>query len=229
MKDTIVTYGDTVVLQNINWTMRHEENWAVLGANGAGKTTLLSLILADNPQSYANEITLFGKRRGSGESVWDIKQKIGWVSPELQAFHQKRTPCLNVVCSGFFDSVGLYKTCSPEQIDTAKHWMQSFGISDLAGHPLGTVSVGEQRLVFLARALVKNPLLLIFDELGQGLDYRNRRRILDLLDQLCLQTQVNLIYVTHHYDEMPQAITHVLKLEQGRIREKGQRKDVLGW
>ena len=229
MKNTSVSYGHTRVLHNINWTMRQGENWAVLGANGAGKTTLLSLILADNPQAYANEITLFGKRRGSGESVWDIKRNIGWVSPELQAYHQKQTTCFNAVCSGFFDSVGLYKTCSPEQISMAQHWLSSFGLWHLADHPVGTVSAGEQRLVFLARALVKHPALLVLDEPCQGLDFNNRSRIINLLDQLCLQTPVNLIFVTHHFDEMPQAITHVLKLAQGRIQARGRREDILGW
>lgn len=229
MKDTSVTYGDTIVLHHINWTMKQGENWAVLGTNGAGKTTLLSLILADNPQAYANKITLFGLKRGSGESIWDIKRNIGWVSPELQAFHQKKTTCFNVVCSGFFDSVGLYKSCSPEQENLAKHWMDSFGILALAHRPLGAVSAGEQRLVFLARSLVKNPALLVLDEPCQGLDFSNQTRINNLLDQLCRQTPVNLIYVTHHFKEMPQAITHVLKLEKGRVLASGMRKTILGW
>ncbi len=229
MKDTSVSYDGTYILHGINWTMRQGENWAVLGPNGAGKTTLLSLVLADNPQSYANEITLFGRRRGSGESIWDIKRKIGWVSPELQVYYHGQTTCHNVVCSGFFDSVGLYQTCSAKQAGVAKHWLSSLGISDLADRPLGTVSAGEQRLVFLARALVKNPALLILDEPCQGLDFSHRTRIIGLLDRLCLQTPVNLIYVTHHFDEMPKAITHVLKLAQGRIQESGQRSSILGW
>ena len=237
MKNTSVSYGEVDVLWDINWTMRQGENWAVLGPNGAGKTTLLSLILADNPQSYANEITLFGRRRGSGESIWDIKRNIGWVSPELQIYYHNESTCHNVVCSGFFDSVGLYQKCSPEQTNVAEHWMRSFGIEDLADRSLGTVSAGEQRLVLLARALVKNPILLILDEPCQGLDFSHRRRIIDLLDQLspsdhCLSGRgrggcVNMIYVTHHFDEMPTAITHVLKLDLGRIQACGPRESVL--
>ncbi|MBN1995086.1 MAG: ATP-binding cassette domain-containing protein, partial [Anaerolineae bacterium] len=225
LKDTSVLYGHTYVLRHINWTMKQGENWAVLGANGAGKTTLLSLILADNPQAYANQITLFGQKRGSGESIWQIKRKIGWVSPELQAYHQKETTCGQVVCSGFFDSVGLYQTCSPQQVSLAVHWLQALGLLPLLNRPLGAVSVGEQRLVFLARALVKNPTLLILDEPCQGLDFNNRTRIIELLDQLCSQMPVNMIYVTHHFDEMPQAITHVLKLAQGRIQTSGERSE----
>jgi len=237
MKGTSVSYGETDVLRDINWMMRQGENWAILGHNGAGKTTLLSLILADNPQSYANEITIFGKRRGSGESIWDIKRNIGWVSPELQIYYHNESTCRNVVCSGFFDSVGLYRACSSEQARVAEHWMHSLGIEVLADRPLGTVSAGEQRLVLLVRALVKNPILLIMDEPCQGLDFSHRKRIIDLLDQLSLpgrgrdgyspQTPVNMIYVTHHPDEMPNAITHILKLQRGRIQKCGPRESVL--
>ena len=229
MKDTSITYQGVKVLDGINWTVRQGENWAVLGPNGAGKTTLLSLILADNPQSYANDITIFGRRRGSGESIWDIKREIGWVSPELQVYYHRETSCHNVICSGFFDSVGLYRTCPPEQALTARQWLAELGLMHLADRPLGTVSVGEQRLVLLGRALVKKPALLILDEPGQGLDYSNRTRIIDLLDQLCRQLPVSLIYITHHFDEMPQAITHILKLERGRIQQSGTRQNILGW
>ncbi len=228
MKDNSVSYGGVDVLRDINWRMKQGEHWAVLGHNGAGKTTLLSLILADNPQSYANKIILFGKRRGSGESIWDIKRHIGWMSPELQIYYHSGIACHKVVCSGFFDSIGLYQACSPGQTHVATQWMRSFGIEALADRPFSTVSAGEQRLVLLARALVKNPILLILDEPCQGLDLGHRTYIVHLLDQLCQQTPVNMIYVTHHFDEMPNSITHVLKLERGQIREKGTRRNVLG-
>ena len=221
MTDVDVSYGDVRILQGVNWTMKQGENWAILGPNGAGKTTLLSLILADNPQSYANDITLFGRRRGSGDSIWEVKEKIGWVSPELRVFYFPAATCLTVVCSGFFDSVGLYRKCSDDQADVALRWMRALGIAELADHRFGAVSVGEQRLVLLTRALVKNPLLLVLDEPCQGLDAHNRGLILELLDQLCQQLQVNMVFVTHHPDEMPRAITHLLKLEDGCVTEAG--------
>ena len=228
MSNTSVSYGDVTVLQNISWTMRPGEHWAVLGHNGAGKTTLLSMILADNPQAYANDILLFGKKRGSGESIWQIKQKIGWVSPELQIYYHRGISCHQVVCSGFFDSVGLFRPCSTDQHDLAAAWMQSLEIEHLAQRALSSVSAGEQRLVLLARALVKNPVLLVLDEPCQGLDVDHRTHILELLEQLCRKTAVSMIYVTHHFDEMPAAISHVLQLEQGRIQQIGTRKDILG-
>jgi molybdate transport system ATP-binding protein len=229
IKNGTITYNGVKVLDGINWRMGQGENWAVLGPNGAGKSTLLSLILADNPQAYANDITIFGRRRGSGESIWEIKREIGWVSPELQVYYHRATSCRHVICSGFFDSVGLYRTCSPDQAKITRRWLDELGLTHLADRPLGTVSVGEQRLVLLGRALVKEPALLILDEPCQGLDYSHRTRIVELLDRLCRQLPVSLIYVTHHFDEMPRAITHILKLNQGRIEQRGTREAVLGW
>ncbi|HJN53434.1 MAG: ATP-binding cassette domain-containing protein [Pseudomonadales bacterium] len=215
MTDVSVSYGEVQILHGLTWQTKQDENWAIIGPNGSGKTTLLSLILADNPQCYRNQITLFGRRRGSGESIWEIKQKIGWVSPELRVHYQGGTTCLNVVCSGFFDSVGLYRECSETQISKAIQWMCSVGIAQLTERLFGSISVGEQRLVLLTRALVKNPILLILDEPCQGLDSSNRSLIIDLLDRLCQQLPVNIIYVTHHLDELPQSITHLLKLGSG--------------
>jgi|TARA_Y100000310_G_scaffold299922_1_gene335174 molybdate transport system ATP-binding protein len=215
MTEVSVAYGEVQILQGFNWQMQRDENWAIVGPNGAGKTTVLSLILADNPQCYSNDITLFGRRRGSGESIWEIKERMGWVSPELRVYYHRSTICLNVVCSGFFDSIGLYRRCSETQMTAAKQWMQSMGIVELGERLFGSISVGEQRLVLLTRALVKNPLLLVLDEPCQGLDAENRSLILELLDRLCRQLPINMIYVTHHLDELPQSITHLLKLDKG--------------
>lgn len=216
--NTSVKYQGVDVLQDITWTMRQGEHWAIRGPNGAGKSTLLSLILGDNPQVYANEVKIFGQQRGSGESIWDIKQHIGWVSPEIQLYYPSRGDCQTVVCSGFFDSVGLYQNVTSAQSQTAAKWMQVLRIDDLAGQPFQDISIGEQRLVLLARALVKQPRLLILDEPCQGLDSVHRARILHVLDALCRQTPVSLLYVTHHRDELPQAVTHVLHLDHGRMR-----------
>ena len=221
MTDVSVTYGDVQVLKNISWTVRQSERWMLLGHNGAGKSTLLSLILADNPQSYANTICLFGKERGSGESVWDIKKKIGWVSPELQIYYSKTASCLEVVCSGYFDSVGLYQQPTAEQIAPASDWMSAFGIADLAEIPFNSLSTGQQRLVLLARALVKNPPMLILDEPCQGLDSSHRDDFIRLIDRLCEQIPITLITVSHHEEERPAVTTHQLKLEHGRISQIG--------
>lgn len=217
MRSVSVSYAGIQVLRDVSWTVRPGERWALQGRNGAGKSTLLSLILADNPQAYTNAIDLFGRRRGSGESIWEIKRNIGWVSPELHVYYPKTATCQDVVRSGFFDSAGLYHTCTPQQKAAATGWLQTFELEALAGLPFARLSAGQQRQALLARALVKNPPLLILDEPCQGLDDAHRRYFVDLLDQLCAHTPLTLIYVTHVEEELPAAITHRLRLERGRI------------
>lgn len=212
MKNTTVQYGKTVVLKNLNWTVRRGENWAITGPNGAGKTTLLSLITGDNLQAYANEIYLFGRRRGTGESIWEIRQQIGIISPELQIAYRKQINAAQVVVSGFFDSVGLYRRSTPEQWETAREWMEILSISHKAESPFDQLSCGEQRMVLLARAAVKLPLLLILDEPCQGLDPSNRQKILELTEFIGRHTRAHLLYVSHHPEEIPACVSKTLEL-----------------
>lgn len=220
-----VAYGGVRILTGIDWTMREGENWALLGPNGAGKSTLLSLILGDNPQAYANDIALFGRQRQSGESIWDIKRNIGWVSPEIQIHYQEGITAYQVICSGFFDTIGLYRRCSSSQRHAARRWIGRMGIAGLAAKPFDELSDGQQRMVLLARALVKGPRLLVLDEPCQGLDPAHRRAVLELVDRIGFRTGAGLIYVTHHADEIPRSITHVLRLRKGRITQKGKRRE----
>jgi molybdate transport system ATP-binding protein len=221
MRDVRVDYNGTPILNHVHWTIQQGENWALLGPNGSGKTTLLSLIIGDNPQAYANDISLFGRRRGSGESIWDIKKHIGWIAPELHLHYPKTRSSLAVVCSGYFDSVGLYRPCSASQRTAAKAWMRHLGISHCANTSFGSLSQGEQRMVLLARALVKRPLLLVLDEPCQGLDARNRERIVQTIDAVCTHADTNVIYVTHDDRQLPQAITHLIRLDRGNVVQAG--------
>ena len=112
-----IRYGDRTILRDFNWTVREGERWALTGENGSGKSTLLSLVCADNPQSYACDISLFGHRRGSGESIWDIKKHIGYVSPEMHRAYQKNIAALDIVASGLFDTVGMFMHPTDSQLD----------------------------------------------------------------------------------------------------------------
>jgi molybdate transport system ATP-binding protein len=227
MKNTTVRYGGQVVLDHIDWTVRRGENWAVLGPNGAGKSKLLELITGDNVQGYANDIRLFGRKKGSGENIWEIKEKLSMVSAEIQMRYQKRTPAYDVICSGFFDSMGLYQSCSEEQHRAVREWIGLLGMADLARKRFDHLSHGQQRLILLARAMVKSPLLMILDEPCDGLDYANRRNILEFIEFIGSQTATDLIYVTHHKDEIPPCITHALVLDRGKIVAVGQKKEML--
>ncbi len=160
MRNVRVAYGETVVLDGLNWTVRRGENWAVVGPNGSGKSTLLSLITGDNLQVYANEVYLFGKKRGEGESIWTIRQRIGVVSPELQLRYRKPGSVREVVLSGFFDSIGLYRRPDTEQEKLADEWLNILGMKDRADRPFSRLSYGEKRLALIVRAMVKSPELL---------------------------------------------------------------------
>ncbi|MEJ2170770.1 MAG: ATP-binding cassette domain-containing protein [Desulfobacterales bacterium] len=214
MKNVTVRYDETIALDKISWTMKQGENWAILGPNGSGKTTLLNLITADNPQAYANQIYLFGRRRGSGESIWDIKQRIGMVSSEFQIRYRRPVTAFEVVLSGFFDSVGLYRRASAEQKQKAEQWMAVLGIAHKSDKIFNQLSYGEQRMVLLVRSMVKMPLILILDEPCQGLDRTNRQRILDAIDIIGRRSGTHIIYVTHYPDEIPACITHMLQFKK---------------
>lgn len=211
LTDILVRYGSRTILKDLNWEVKRGEKWALLGENGAGKSTLLSLISGDNPQAYANNITLFDRKRGSGESIWDIKKRIGYVSPEMHLYYLKNVKCLDVVGSGFFDTIGLYRKCNEEQEAIALEWMKSFGIDHIKDTSFLNISTGEQRLILLARVFVKNPDLLILDEPLHGLDANNKKHIKSIIEQFCTEEK-SLIYVTHYEDEIPDVVTQRLVL-----------------
>jgi len=213
LKDIHIKYGDRIILKNLNWTITRGEKWALLGANGSGKSTLLSLVCGDNPQAYANNITLFDRKRGSGESIWDIKKKIGYISPEMHLYYLKNVKCIDVVGSGFFDTIGLYRKCSKDQEQQALLWMDVFGIRHLKDISFLNISSGEQRLVLLSRVFVKNPDLLILDEPLHGLDFVNKKKVKNIIEKFC-NADKSLIYVTHYEDEIPDVVDKRLVLEK---------------
>ncbi len=209
-----IRYGSRTILKELDWTVNEGEKWALSGENGAGKSTLLSLVCADNPQAYACDIRLFGHRRGSGESIWQIKRHIGYVSPEMHRAYLKDLPAIDIVASGLTDSVGLYTRPKPEQKQICLHWMRIFGIEHLADRTFLKLSSGEQRLCLLARAFVKDPELLILDEPLHGLDLRNRTLVKDIIDTFCSRQHKTLVMVTHYQEEFPRCITNSLFLRK---------------
>ena len=209
-----IRYGERTILKDLSWTVHKGEHWALSGKNGSGKSTLLSLVCADNPQAYACDIELFGRRRGTGESIWEIKKHIGYVSPEMHRAYLKDLPAIDIVASGLHDSVGLYVRPRPEQRAQCVAWMQRFGIAELADRPFLQLSSGEQRLCLLTRAFVKEPDLLILDEPFHGLDDERRLLATRIIEDYCANPDVTLIIVSHYADELPHGITHHLELKK---------------
>jgi molybdate transport system ATP-binding protein len=206
MEKVTIRYGQRTILQNIDWEVKNGERWALLGRNGSGKSTLLSLVYADNPQAYANTFYLFDRKRGSGESIWDIKRRIGFVSPEIHLYYHVHAPVWQIVGSGFFDTIGLHRSCSAAQQGVALEWMHIFRIAHLKDRLFQTLSSGEQRLALLARAFVKDPHLLILDEPLHGLDCCHKQHVTRIIEQFCTRPGKTLIYVTHYLNELPPCI-----------------------
>ena len=241
MKNVDVTIGEKEILKGIDWQVRSGEQWALLGHNGAGKTTLLSLITADNPQGYNNDLVLFDRKRGTGESIWDIKNKIGFVSPELHLYFQKGAgifntipglnqahtkydslSCLDVIVSGYKNEIGFASAPTDMQRKTAEDWFPVLRLNHLKDRLFMQASLGEQRALLLARALIKSPLLLILDEPCQGLDRFQTNHFVTLLNEICTHLHTTLIYVTHLKNEIPACITKLLILKDGQVEYRGE-------
>lgn len=211
MNNISVSYETTKVLDNFSWTMREGEHWAIVGPNGAGKSTLVELIYGDNLQGYANDITIFGKKKDE-QSLWDIRKHIGLLSSELHLSYDEDAKVLTIVVSGLFDSIGLYQKPSAEQISQSKKVIKKLHIEHLTERKFQTLSLGEKRMTLLARALVKNPKLLLLDEPTNGLDTKNRKLFFSLIETIAKEKKTSIIYITHHQKEIPACITHILKL-----------------
>jgi molybdate transport system ATP-binding protein len=193
------------------------ERWALSGPNGAGKSTLLSLVNGDNPQAYANNIILFDRKRGSGESIWDIKKEIGFVSPELFQYFPTDSSCLHVIESGFYDTVGLFRQTDRVKENICLQWMNLMHIPQYANKLFSMIPASAQRLCLLARALVKNPALLILDEPSQGLDTSQQQFFTRLIDEICTHSNVTVVYVSHYEHHIPDAVTKHLRLVSGKV------------
>ena len=212
ISDGHLRYGTREVLRGLDWCVRHGERWVLTGPNGSGKSLLLSLICADNPQAYANDITLFDRRRGSGESIWEIKDNIGYVSPEMQLYFRSTSPVFEIVVQGMRNSLTRFRAVTSEEEAEAMAWLGLLGIESLRDRKFAELSAGEQRLVLLARALIRQPSLLILDEPLHGLDARRKRRVKAIIDSLVERNGTSLIFVTHYTSEIPSCVTHTKTL-----------------
>ncbi|MGN1394129.1 MAG: molybdate ABC transporter ATP-binding protein ModF [Succinivibrionaceae bacterium] len=218
MKDVTIQYGDHVVINKLNWTINPYENWQICGPNGCGKSTLLSLITGDNPQSYCNDLTLFGIKRGSGESIWDIKKHIGYVSPAFHLDYRVGCSILNVILSGYFDTIGLYEQPGDEKISLALEWLNILGLKEQAQTSFKSLSFGQQRLLLIIRALVKQPPLLILDEPLQGLDGLSRELVKRFVEFMMKNGNTQILFVSHHLEDSPRGINHILNFKENGTR-----------
>ena len=221
MRSVTVRYGTSVIFRDLDWTVRRGEKWLVSGPNGCGKSTLLALVVGDHPQAYSEDVRFFGRRRGTGESVWDVKRRVGWVSPEMQTFADGSLTVLDTVLSGLDDAAIPLKKRTPARLAKARRAIGRVGLSASEGRRVSSLSGGARRLALLARAIVKEPPLLVLDEPCQNLDAGNRRRFLRVVDSLCAGPDATLLFVTHLRDSVPRCIDHELAAVGARPPPRG--------
>lgn len=213
LKDVTIKYGDKLILKNLNWKIESGEKWLLQGPNGSGKSTLISLLIGENPQAYSQNIYLFGRKRGSGESIWDVKRPIGFVAPELPRYFPSNQTCRKVILSGFFDTIGLFKKTTSEQESKADLWLNLFDLNPVKDISIQRLSLAQQRWTLLARAMVKNPKVLILDEAAQGMDDLQRALFRETVQKICEFSSITLIYVSHYKEDVPQAVNLLKELK----------------
>jgi molybdate transport system ATP-binding protein len=213
MKNVQVSYGDKQVLKGLDWTVNPGEFWQIIGPNGSGKTTLLSMIYGDNPKAYGQDITLFGIKKGSGENIWDIKKKIGYYSPSVTSFHYRNDTAQHMIIGGMQDTIGLYQKPSALEINKSIAWLKALDLVEIKDKPFRFLSSGQQSLIMVARAMIKNPPLLILDEPTIGLDEENARKFVSLVNAIATQESTAILYVSHREEE---GLVPGYRLELGR-------------
>ncbi len=218
-KDVCVNYEDRPILKNINWTVRPGEFWQLIGPNGSGKTTILSMINGDNPKAYKQNVKLFGKQKGTGESIWEIKKRIGYFTPSMTELYKHRHTALQMVISGLTDSIGLYKKPGYVQTELANDWLKLIGISEKRNELFINLSQIERRMTMIVRAMIKHPPLLILDEPSTGLDDASAKMLIALINKMAKEGTTSIIYVSHREEEglKPEFVYSLTPSENGSI------------
>lgn len=197
LNEVSVRFNNKRVLDAITWRVEKGEFWELTGPNGSGKTTLLTMITGDNPKAFGKDLYLFGRKKGSGESVWDIKEKIGYFTASMMDLFSRRHTVEQMIISGMVDSIGLYKRANTYQLELAKQWMKLTGIEQEAGRPFVELSQVHQRMVLIIRAMVKHPPVLILDEPSNGLDDKGALILTTLINKMAAESNTAIIYVSH--------------------------------
>ena len=219
MDGVSVNYNERPIVNSIFWTIKQCEFWQLVGPNGSGKSTILSMITGENPKGFGQELYLFGRKKGSGESVWDIKKNIGVFSTSMTHLFKKNQTLEQMILSGFFDSIGLYTQPTSLQKQIAAQWLDVIGMSHLKKKYFRNLSLGQQRVILIVRAVIKHPPLIILDEPLEGLDYSNSTLVTDLINILIQETNMTIIYVSHRIEPAlkPTSIFELIPTETGSI------------
>ena len=217
LNDGFVRFDERTVFEKLNFTLNKNDHWQITGPNGSGKTCLLQMFTGDNSHCYTNDLTMFGIKRGTGESIWDIKKHIGIMSNSLHMQYKVNASVEHVIISGFHDSIGLYTRPTLAERNVAGQWLAVLGLQQKKNTPFQSLSFGDQRLVLIARSMVKHPALLILDEPCNGLDDFNRQKALKLIDKLAKAGTSTLLYVNHNPEECIPSIRNTLNMKDYNV------------
>lgn len=219
MKGISVSYNERPIIDSIFWTIKQGEFWQLVGPNGSGKSTILSMITGENPKGFGQELYLFGRKKGSGESVWDIKKNIGIFSTSMTHLFKRNHTLEQMILSGFFDSIGLYTQPTILQKQIANQWLTAIQISHLKNTYFNQLSLGLQRVALIVRAVIKHPPLIILDEPLEGLDDHNSTLVIDLINILLQETNMTIIFVSHRIEPQlkPTAVFELIPSETGSL------------
>lgn len=219
MDGVSVSYNERPIVDSIFWTIQRGEFWQLIGPNGSGKSTILSMITGENPKGYGQELYLFGRKKGSGESVWDIKKNIGIFSTSMTQLFKRNHTLEQMILSGFFDSIGLYTQPTILQKQIAAQWLEVIGMSALKNKSFLQLSLGQQRVILIVRAVIKHPPLIILDEPLEGLDDNNSVLVTDLINLLIKETNMTIIYVSHRMEPAlkPKSVFELIPMKTGSI------------
>jgi molybdate transport system ATP-binding protein len=219
LENVSVSYDERKILDNILWTIKQGEFWQLIGPNGSGKSTILSLITGDNPKGFGQDLFLFGRKKGSGESVWDIKKQIGIFATSMTDLFQKGHTLEEMILSGFFDSIGLYIEPTTHQKQIVSQWLEVIEMTHLRKKRFIDLSIGQQRVGLIVRAVLKHPPLLILDEPVEGLDDENVDLVIQLINTIKQETNVTILYVSHRIESglAPTSVFELLPSPTGSI------------
>ncbi|MET6990005.1 ATP-binding cassette domain-containing protein [Sediminicola arcticus] len=221
-KNVTVSYDNRTILNNINWTIRPREFWQLKGKNGSGKSTLLSMITGENNKGYGQLLWLFGQQKGSGETIWDIKEKLGYFTPSMIDSFSGHHTVEHMLISGLYDTIGLYIYPPETEIQLAKEWLQVLDLLDFKTSYFHDLSMGQQRLIMTARAMIKHPLVLLLDEATSGLDDKSSALLVALVNKIAAESKTTIIFVSHRHERglQPQFIFDLQMTDNGSVGKK---------
>ena len=238
LRDVELTLNHNTILRGLSWEVQLGQHWAVLGANGSGKTSLLRVVTGYLWPS-GGRVEVLGSLFGQVD-LRQLRRRIGLVSSALGEMIRRGQAARQIVLSGAFASTGLFDAADAGQRASADELLARLGCGRLSEHLYGTLSLGEQQRVLIARALMPQPELLLIDEPCAGLDLPGREVLLETIDALAAEGghacpsratssggHTTLVMVTHHIEEITPRFTHVLILKAGQVLAAGPKDEVL--